>query len=151
MPAAENSARAARKPLANQRHFRFTYEIAPVFILMEHFVLERMRHIIGFTDGDSILAPGGAISNLYSIIVARHKMFPECKSKGMRGLPQQLVIFTSEHVSTPNSLAPRAATRKCQPTNLVARRATTRAREPAPRAASALTTWSRCRATSGAA
>lgn len=78
----------------------FTYEIAPVFILMEHFVLEKMRHIIGFTQGgDSILAPGGAISNLYSIIVARHKMFPEYKTKGMRGLSQQLVIFTSEHVS----------------------------------------------------
>ena len=68
---------------------RFTYEIAPIFILMEHFVLEKMRHIIGFTDGDSILAPGGAISNLYSLIVARHKMFPECKNKGMRGLDKQ--------------------------------------------------------------
>lgn len=66
---------------------------------MEHFVLQKMRHIIGFTDGDSILAPGGAISNLYSIIVARHKMFPEYKQKGMRGLDKQLVIFTSEHVS----------------------------------------------------
>lgn len=64
---------------------------------MEHFVLERMRHIIGFPNGDSILAPGGAISNLYSIIVARHKMFPECKTGGMRALDKQLVIFTSEH------------------------------------------------------
>lgn len=78
---------------------RFTYEIAPVFILMEHFVLEKMRHIIGFTSGDSILAPGGAISNLYSLIVARHKMFPKCKTEGMRALPEQLVVFTSEHVS----------------------------------------------------
>lgn len=76
----------------------FTYEIAPVFILMEHFVLERMRNIIGFTNGDSILAPGGAISNLYSVIVARHKMFPEYKTKGLKALPQ-LVIYTSEHVS----------------------------------------------------
>ena len=36
----------------------FTYEIAPVFILMEHACLKKMREIIGFTDGDSILAPG---------------------------------------------------------------------------------------------
>ena len=36
----------------------FTYEIAPVFILMEHACLAKMREIIGFTDGDSILAPG---------------------------------------------------------------------------------------------
>ncbi|XP_046915209.1 glutamate decarboxylase isoform X2 [Dermatophagoides farinae] len=75
----------------------FTYEIAPVFILMEHEVLKKMRHIIGFYDGDSILAPGGAISNLYAVIAARQKMFPEYKSKGLRALPQQLVLFTSEH------------------------------------------------------
>jgi hypothetical protein len=37
---------------------RFTYEIAPIFILMEHVVLKKMREIIGFPDGDSILAPG---------------------------------------------------------------------------------------------
>jgi glutamate/tyrosine decarboxylase-like PLP-dependent enzyme len=36
----------------------FTYEIAPVFILMEHVVMEKMREIIGYQGGDSILAPG---------------------------------------------------------------------------------------------
>ncbi len=36
----------------------FTYEIAPVFILMENACLAKMRHIIGFHTGDSILAPG---------------------------------------------------------------------------------------------
>lgn len=71
---------------------------------MEHFVLEKMRQIIGFHDGDSILAPGGAISNLYSIIVARHKMFPDYKTTGMRGLTKQPVIFTSEHVSISETL-----------------------------------------------
>lgn len=67
---------------------------------MEHFVLEKMRYIIGYSDGDSILAPGGAISNLYSVIVARHRMFPAYKTKGLKCLPQQLVLFTSEHVSS---------------------------------------------------
>lgn len=37
----------------------FTYEIAPVFILMESVVLAKMREIIGWEGvGDSILAPG---------------------------------------------------------------------------------------------
>ena len=36
----------------------FTYEIAPVFILMEHATFSKMREIIGFTNGDSIMAPG---------------------------------------------------------------------------------------------
>lgn len=36
----------------------FTYEIAPVFILMESVVLAKMREIIGWKGGDSIFAPG---------------------------------------------------------------------------------------------
>lgn len=38
----------------------FTYEIAPVFILMETVVMRKMREIIGpgWENGDSILAPG---------------------------------------------------------------------------------------------
>merc|ERR1719266_2566447 len=57
----------------------FTYEIAPVFILMEHECLGKMREIIGFEGGDSILAPGGSVSNMYALMIARHKQFPEHK------------------------------------------------------------------------
>ena len=67
---------------------------------MEHVVLKKMREVIGWKGGagDSILAPGGAVSNLYAVMIARHKMFPEFKQKGLKGLPQ-LVLYTSEHVS----------------------------------------------------
>lgn len=41
---------------------------------------------------------GGAISNMYSIMAARYKFFPEVKTKGMAAVPK-LVLFTSEHVS----------------------------------------------------
>lgn len=76
----------------------FTYEIAPVFILMETVVLTKMRDIIwpGYTGGDSILAPGGSISNLYAFLAARHKMFPGYKEHGPRGLPGDLCMFTSD-------------------------------------------------------
>lgn len=74
----------------------FTYEIAPVFILMETVVLSKMREIIGYTNGDSILAPGGSVSNLYAFLAARHKMFPGYKEHGPRGLPGDLCMFTSD-------------------------------------------------------
>lgn len=74
----------------------FTYEIAPVFILMENVVLSKMRKIIGWDGGDSILAPGGSISNLYAFLAARHKMFPNYKEHGARALPGELVMFTSD-------------------------------------------------------
>lgn len=40
---------------------------------------------------------GGAISNMYSVMVARYKHYPEVKIKGMAAAPR-LVLFTSEHV-----------------------------------------------------
>ncbi|KAJ8687253.1 hypothetical protein QAD02_023047, partial [Eretmocerus hayati] len=76
----------------------FTYEIAPVFILMENVVLQKMREIIGWPNGsgDSILAPGGSISNLYAFLAARHKMFPQYKERGLAAVGGQLVMFTSD-------------------------------------------------------
>ncbi|CDQ82018.1 unnamed protein product, partial [Oncorhynchus mykiss] len=77
---------------------RFTYEIAPVFVLMEQLTLKKMREIIGWPsgEGDGIFSPGGAISNMYSVMIARYKYFPEVKTKGMSAAPR-LVLFTSEH------------------------------------------------------
>lgn len=39
---------------------RFTYEIAPVFVLMEQLTLKKMREIVGWPDGegDGIFSPG---------------------------------------------------------------------------------------------
>ena len=57
-----------------------------------------MRDIIGWSEGDSILAPGGSISNMYAIIIARHKHFPQHKQSGMVGLGKTPVLYTSKHV-----------------------------------------------------
>lgn len=47
---------------------RFTYEIAPVFILMEQVTLKKMRDVIGWSEGDSILGPGTISDSLISLI-----------------------------------------------------------------------------------
>jgi len=47
---------------------------------------------------------GGAISNMYSVMVARYKHYPEVKIKGMAAVPR-LVLFTSEHVGVSLSLS----------------------------------------------
>uniref|UniRef100_A0A8D0CXX9 Glutamate decarboxylase 1b n=1 Tax=Sander lucioperca TaxID=283035 RepID=A0A8D0CXX9_SANLU len=77
---------------------KFTYEIAPVFVLMEQLTLKKMREMIGWAggEGDGLFSPGGAISNMYSVMMARYKYFPEVKTKGMSAAPR-LVLFTSEH------------------------------------------------------
>nr|UGX61743.1 black [Henosepilachna vigintioctopunctata] len=64
---------------------------------MEETVLREMRKIVGFKDGkgDGIFCPGGSISNGYGLSCARHKKFPDIKTKGLNSLPR-LVLFTSE-------------------------------------------------------
>lgn len=44
--------------------YRFTYEIAPVFVLMEQLTLKKMREIVGWPngEGDGIFSPGWFLS-----------------------------------------------------------------------------------------
>ncbi|XP_071103168.1 cysteine sulfinic acid decarboxylase-like isoform X1 [Haliotis cracherodii] len=74
---------------------QYTYEVAPVFTLMEKTVLAKMCRLAGFQDGDAIFCPGGSVSNMYAINLARYKKYPSVKTAGMGGLPP-LCIMTSE-------------------------------------------------------
>eukprot|EP00095_Tigriopus_kingsejongensis_P002618 snap_masked-scaffold1459_size40432-processed-gene-0.1 protein:Tk02618 transcript:snap_masked-scaffold1459_size40432-processed-gene-0.1-mRNA-1 annotation:"isoform cra_a" len=74
----------------------YTFEVAPVFILAERVVLQYIRQKFGWTSGDGIFCPGGSISNMYGLILARHKMFPDIKVKGLVATAKPLVVFTSE-------------------------------------------------------
>ncbi|KAK3092362.1 hypothetical protein FSP39_001932 [Pinctada imbricata] len=74
---------------------QYTFEVAPVFTLMEKTLLGKMLQLIGFTNGDAIFTPGGSIANMYALNVARFKQFPDVKRTGMQGLPH-LCVLTSE-------------------------------------------------------
>ncbi len=76
---------------------RYTFEMAPVFSLMEAEVLKKLREMIGWSGGEGIFSPGGSISNLYGLMAARFHKFPETKTKGVMGLPQ-MVLFGSQQV-----------------------------------------------------
>uniref|UniRef100_A0A3Q1HKY9 Cysteine sulfinic acid decarboxylase n=1 Tax=Acanthochromis polyacanthus TaxID=80966 RepID=A0A3Q1HKY9_9TELE len=75
----------------------FTYEVAPVFVLMEMEVLRGLRQLVGWKEGDGIFCPGGSTSNIYAMNLARYQLFPEVKSQGLYGLPR-LAIFSSPEV-----------------------------------------------------
>ncbi len=82
-----------------------TYEMAPVFTLMENELLFRMAVLVGFagpaqgprvTPGaHGLFAPGGAVSNLYAMHLARAHADPEVGDSGLFG-GAPLVAFTSE-------------------------------------------------------
>ncbi|CAH0731826.1 unnamed protein product, partial [Brenthis ino] len=74
---------------------QYTFEVAPVFTLIELNVLNHILNLFNIPDGDGIFSPGGSISMLYALVAARYKAFPEVKTKGMKNIPE-MVIFTSE-------------------------------------------------------
>ncbi|XP_042310664.1 cysteine sulfinic acid decarboxylase isoform X2 [Sceloporus undulatus] len=74
---------------------QYTYEIGPVFVLMEEVVLRKLRELIGWEKGDGIFCPGGSISNMYGMNVARYHYFPDSKQKGNWAIPK-LAVFTSQ-------------------------------------------------------
>lgn len=59
----------------------YTYEVSPVFCLMEEVVLKEMRKIIGYKDGvgDGLFCPGGSLANAYALNLARFKFNPDIK------------------------------------------------------------------------
>ncbi|NWZ35258.1 CSAD decarboxylase, partial [Brachypodius atriceps] len=74
---------------------RYTYEVAPVLVLMEEQVLAKLRELVGWSSGDGIFAPGGSMSNMLAINVARFQRFPESRSRGNWDLPR-LGLFASQ-------------------------------------------------------
>lgn len=69
-----DSAAAVMLPRCSNHTFpdvidRFTYEIAPVFVLMEQLTLKKMREIIGWPggEGDGLFSPGLSIYNIRSV------------------------------------------------------------------------------------
>lgn len=75
----------------------YTFEVSPVFSLMEEEVLREMRRIVGWEDGrgEGLFCPGGSMANGYAINLARHHKFPELKEVGLFNIGR-LVVFTSE-------------------------------------------------------
>lgn len=64
---------------------------------MEEIVINHMISKIGWSGGDGVLTPGGTISNLYAVLLARFKFDPKVKSDGVN--LHQFIIFTSKQAS----------------------------------------------------
>jgi sulfinoalanine decarboxylase len=72
---------------------QYTFEMAPVFTLIEEAVLQKSLQLFGMEHGDGILCPGGSASIMYGIHLARFSKFPSSK---IEGNPPGLVMFTSD-------------------------------------------------------
>ncbi len=73
----------------------YTYEMAPVATLMELELIKKMCAYLNFSNGDGIFTPGGSISNLQAMLIARNKSFPNTNENGIQNYPK-MIAFVSE-------------------------------------------------------
>ena len=74
----------------------FTYELAPVFTLMENDLFEHMRKIIGWDDVDGTMCPGGSFANFMGLHLSRSKLHPEFNKEGIHGKNQMKYLHLKE-------------------------------------------------------
>ncbi len=72
-----------------------TYEMAPVFTLMERALITRLSELAGLPGAEGIFCPGGSLSNLHALVLARDRAVPHARSQGVGDA--RLVAFTSAH------------------------------------------------------
>jgi sulfinoalanine decarboxylase len=82
----------------------YTYEVAPVFTLLEEELVRKMGKMAGWEDCEGIFNPGGSISNLMAVLAARNAAFPHAKQRGLLA-EDRPVLFCSEeaHYSVPRA------------------------------------------------
>jgi sulfinoalanine decarboxylase/sulfinoalanine decarboxylase/aspartate 1-decarboxylase len=78
-------------PLVNSS--MYTYKVAGPQVLIEQELLGRMSSKIGYEAGDGTFCPGGSLSNLVAMLLARNEAVASVRDEGLRGEP--LLAYTS--------------------------------------------------------
>lgn len=71
----------------------YTYKVAGVHVLIELELVRRMGGLLGMPDPEGVFTPGGSLSNLAGMVMARNEAVERLKDEGADG--QNLRIYTS--------------------------------------------------------
>ncbi len=72
----------------------YTYKVGGAQVLVELELIKQMGLRVGFENADGVFTPGGSLSNLSGMLVARDRKRPGARRHGLRG--QRLRVYTSE-------------------------------------------------------
>lgn len=71
-----------------------TYKVAGIQVLIEQEVVGKMLAKIGYKNGEATMNPGGSMSNMVSMMVARNEKVATIAQSGFSG--EKLIVYTSE-------------------------------------------------------
>ncbi|GIW74352.1 MAG: pyridoxal-dependent decarboxylase [Phycisphaerales bacterium] len=71
----------------------YTYEVAPAMTLVEREVIAKMGAAAGWSTCEGLFTPGGSLSNLMAMLLARQRLIPDVRSAGVA--KARPVVFAS--------------------------------------------------------
>lgn len=77
-------------------HSMYTYEMAPVTTLMEKEVIDQCGKLAGWEQVDGMFNPGGSISNMHAMLLARQWKSAAVKTQGLFNGPKMLAYTSAE-------------------------------------------------------
>ncbi len=95
----ERLATAAEIVTAALNTSMYTFKAAGPQVLIEREVIERMLAKASMTGGDGMFTPGGSLSNLAAMIIARNEFEPESRERGFDGRIATLYVSAESHYS----------------------------------------------------
>ncbi|MFI4894671.1 MAG: pyridoxal phosphate-dependent decarboxylase family protein [Phycisphaerales bacterium JB058] len=77
----------------------YTYKAAGVQVVLEQILLDKMASLAGMTGGDGLFTPGGSMSNLAAMIIARNEKVGGTREEGLPGGRHMVYTSTESHYS----------------------------------------------------
>ena len=101
----EPLAAAADAMAAVLNNSMYTYKAAGPQVLVERRLIERMLELSGMPGGDGLFTPGGSMSNLAAMLIARNEMVPGAREHGFDGRGRTVYASAESHYSLSKSCA----------------------------------------------
>lgn len=81
----------------------YTYKVAGIHVLMELELVRRMGAMLGFDDPEGVFTPGGSLSNLCGLVMARNEAVENAKNGGVDGRTLRVYTSADGHYSIPKA------------------------------------------------
>ncbi|MGF1510713.1 MAG: pyridoxal phosphate-dependent decarboxylase family protein [Myxococcota bacterium] len=80
-------------------HSMYTFKVAGPHVLLEKALISHMGRLVGFEETEGTFAPGGSLSNLVAMILARNVHFPGSREEGIDGQRPMVYVSAEGHYS----------------------------------------------------
>lgn len=77
----------------------YTYEMAPVFTMMELSTFNKIKEVFHFEQGGALMTPGGSLSNILAIHAARYNYDHNINIKGNSNYKFKIFVSNDSHYS----------------------------------------------------